>query len=127
MAAITAYKTGKRPDPVMKTNVAALSARDISDIANYFASRPSITGDPADAAKTAAGESRVKDLKCGTCHGSTFSGADLVPRLAGQTTGYLINQLEAFAAGRRTHPGAEMPSNSEGEIESIAHYFTAMK
>ena len=126
VAAITAYKTGKRSDPVMRTNVAALSARDVSDIANYFASRSPPTGDRADAAKAAAGESRARDLKCATCQGSTFSGADPVPRLAGQVTGYLIKQLEAFAAGRRTHPGAEMLS-SEGEIESIAHYFTAMK
>ena len=48
-------------------------------------------------------EKRVAEMKCGSCHGATFAGADVVPRLAGQTTGYLISQLEAFAAGRRTH------------------------
>jgi cytochrome c553 len=38
--AITEYKTGKRTDPAMKQNVAALSSRDIKDIADYFAARP---------------------------------------------------------------------------------------
>ena len=127
VAATTAYKTGKRTDPVMQTNVANLSARDIRDIADYFASRAPVPGGQAvDAGKAAAGEIRVRELKCATCHQANFSGIDLVPRLAGQTTGYLINELEAFAASRRMHPPAEMPSTA-GEIEAIASYFTTLK
>jgi cytochrome c553 len=126
--ATTEYKTGKRPDPVMKTNVANLSARDIRDIADYFASRPPVVGVySTDRAKVAVGEKRVAEMKCGSCHGPTFAGADAVPRLAGQTTGYLISQLEAFAAGRRTHPPVEAPFDRMGDFEAIAHYFTAAK
>ena len=128
IAATTAYKTGKRPDPVMQTNVANLSVRDIGDIADYFASKSPITGAyTVDAGKVAAGESRVKALGCATCHQAAFHGVDLVPRLAGQSPQYLINQLEAFAAGRRIHPVAQMPTNSAAEIESIASYFTTLK
>lgn len=128
VAATTAYKTGKRPDPVMQSNVAALSVRDIRDIADYFASRPPVSGVYAvDTAKAAAGETRVNELKCGTCHGPSFGGSDLVPRLAGQTTGYLISQLEAFAANRREHPPIETPFSKIGDIEAIAHYFTSLK
>ena len=95
VAATTAYKTGKRPDPTMKTNVANLSARDIADIADYFASKAPITGiHTTDPVNTAAGETRVNELKCAVCHQGTFSGADSVPRLAGQSTGYLFAQLE---------------------------------
>jgi cytochrome c553 len=128
VAATTAYKTGKRPDPVMQSNVARLSARDISDIADYFASRPPISGTyAADAAKAALGERRVKELRCGTCHGDSFGGAHAVPRLAGQATGYLIGQLEAFAANRREHPQVETPFAKIGDIEAIAHYLTSLK
>lgn len=66
-------------------------------------------------------------MNCGSCHGPTFAGAESVPRLAGQTTGYLISQLEAFAAGRRAHPPIETPFDKMGDIEAIAHYFTAAK
>lgn len=128
VAATTAFKTGKRPDPVMQSNVARLSARDIGDIADYFASRPPISGVYiADAAKAALGEPRVKEFKCGTCHGDRFGGDNTVPRLAGQATGYLIAQLEAFATNRREHPQVETPFNKIGDIEAIAHYFTTLK
>jgi len=128
VTATTEYKTGKRPDPVMKTNIAALSARDVKDIADYFAARPPISGAfPTDSAKVAAGAQRVAEMKCASCHGANFAGADAVPRLAGQTTGYLISQLEAFAAGRRSHPPIEVPFDKLGDIEAVAHYFSATK
>ena len=124
--AITEYKTGRRHEPAMKTNVANLSSRDIKDIADYFASRPPVTGVyVTDAAKVAAGEKRVGELKCGSCHGPSFGGREAVPRLAGQTTGYLVNQMEAFAEGRRTHPAIETAFDRIGELEAIAHYLTA--
>lgn len=128
--AITEYKTGKRPDPtnLMKTNAASLSARDIRDLADYFASRPPVLGAYAtDPAKVAAGEKRVAALKCGSCHGQNFAGSESVPRLAGQTPVYLMRQLEAFAEGRRTHPPSETPFDKIGDVQAVAHYFTAAK
>ena len=114
--------------PLLETNVANLSARDIRDIADYFTSRPPVLGVySTDPAKVAIGERRVAEMNCGSCHGPTFAGAESVPRLAGQTTGYLISQLEAFAAGRRAHPPIETPFDKMGDIEAIAHYFTAAK
>lgn len=128
--AISEYKTGKRSDPalLMKTNVGSLSARDIRDIADYFASRPPLTGVyVTDTDKVAAGEKRVADLKCGSCHGQNFAGSEAVPRLAGQAPGYLMRQLEAFAEGRRTHPPSETPFDMIGDVQAIAHFFTAAK
>ncbi|MBL4743113.1 MAG: cytochrome c [Cycloclasticus sp.] len=37
--ALTAYKTGKRNNPIMQGSVAALSDEDIVDLAAYFASQ----------------------------------------------------------------------------------------
>jgi cytochrome c553 len=39
-ADITAFKSGKRRSPAMDPNVERLTARDIADIADYFAARP---------------------------------------------------------------------------------------
>ena len=128
--AINEFKTGKRSDPglLMKTNVGSLPARDIRDIADYFASRPPLTGlYVTDPDKVAAGEMRVAELKCASCHGPNFAGSEAVPRLAGQTPGYLMRQLEAFAEGRRAHPPSETPFDKIGNVQAIAHYFTAAK
>jgi len=128
--AINEYKTGKRSDPglLMKTNVGSLSARDIRDIADYFSSRPPLTGVyVTDPDKVAAGENRVAELKCGSCHGQNFAGSEAVPRLAGQTPGYLMRQLASFAEGRRTHPPSEPPFDKVGDVQAIAQYFTAAK
>lgn len=126
--ATTDYKTGKRSDSIMTTNVTDLSARDIRDIADYFASRAPIVGVwSTDPAKVAAGEKRVTQSKCASCHGPTFSGTDEVPRLAGQKPVYLRTQLEAFAAGRRAHPPIEIPFDKIGDFEAIGHYFAAAR
>ena len=128
VAATNAYKTGKRPDPAMQANVAKLSARDIADIAAYFSSRPMPAGTQAiDAAKSSAGQAKAAELKCASCHQADFSGADLVPRLAGQAAGYLKDQLEAFASGRRAHPAAAMPAAGSADIESISAYLAGLR
>lgn len=128
VSSILAYKTGKRSDPVMQTNVASLSQRDVNDIADYFASRPAVTGAfPTDAAKVAAGEARARQLKCAACHGDGFQGRDDVPRLAGQRPKYLAWQLEGFAQGRRAHPPIEVPFGQVGDPEAIAHFLASLK
>jgi cytochrome c553 len=80
-----------------------------------------------DPAKVAAGELRVAEMKCAACHGATFAGAEMVPRLAGQATRYLIMRMEAFAAGRSAHPNIETPFNTITDVEAIANYFTSLK
>jgi cytochrome c553 len=124
------YKTGKRSDPglVMKTNVGSLSTRDIKDVADYFASQPGPRGAYAtDPDKAATGKARIADSKCGSCHGASFTGSESVPRLAGQTPGYIARQLEAFAEGRRSHPPTETPFDRIGDFQAVAHYFAATR
>ena len=70
-----------------------------------------------------AGEAKVRELGCATCHGAAFAGRDLVPRLAGQASGYLATQLEAFAGGQRPHPAAPLPA--AGDAEAVAAYLSA--
>jgi cytochrome c553 len=128
VAAIMAYQAGSRRDPQMQPNVERLSSKDIAQIADYFASQAPIARLQAvDAGEVAQGERRVAELRCATCHQPTFHGRDRVPRLAGQARGYLASQLEAFSAGRRVHPLAEMPGNGAAEIDSVASYLATLK
>jgi cytochrome c553 len=127
-AATTAFQKGTRRDQQMQANVARLSAQDVKDIADYFASRrPKAGFQAADADQVALGERRVGELQCAGCHQPGFSGLDLVPRLAGQSRGYLVSQLEAFAAGRRKHPAVQVPANDTGDTEAIASYLATLK
>lgn len=128
--AIADFKKGRRPDPglLMKTNAGSLSARDIRDIADYFASRPPPAGAfVTDPDKVAAGGKRVGELQCASCHRPDFAGSNDVPRLAGQAPRYLVRQLEAYAEGRRTHPSVETPFDKIGDVQAIAHYFAAAR
>jgi cytochrome c553 len=126
---MTAYKEKRRPDPVMQTNVAKLSARDMRDIADYFASRKPVPGTfSLDATKVARGKSRAEELECAACHMPAFSGKKEVPRLAGLDPKYLGPQIVAFTAGKRPHPHVDGMSGISGEdAESLAQYFAQLE
>ena len=113
----------------MQTNVASLSARDMRDIAEYFASRKPVRGSfPLDAAKAERGRTRAQALNCAACHREDYSGAKEVPRLAGMEPRYVGPQLVAFAAGKRAHPAAEgLQRLSEQDAEELAQYFAHLQ
>lgn len=125
VAATHDFKAGRRSSPAMQPNIERLTPRDIADIADYFASRPPVAQPPVDAAKAAAGEARLRSLECATCHRESYSGADVVPRLAGQGAGYLAAQLEAFAKGQRKHPATLMPDAAD--VEGISDFLSTLK
>jgi cytochrome c553 len=125
IAATLDFKSGKRNSPAMQPNIKRLTPRDIADIANHFAARLPTAGETIDSTKAAAGEARVRELNCASCHQATFAGLDATPRLAGQGSGYLAVQLEAFATGQRKHPVAGMPAPAD--YEPIAAYLASLR
>ena len=122
-----AFKEKRRAEPSMQTNAANLSDRDMRDIADYLAAqKPIRAAHPVDPAKAAAGKETAEALECGSCHLPTYHGKDDVPRLAGQTAGYVIAQLELFGAGKRKHGTADI-TLSPPQMESLAHFFAALE
>ena len=126
---IRAYREKRRPGDVMQTNVAFLSDADIRDIVEYFASREPIRASfQLDSQKVALGRSKARDLQCGTCHRSDFSGEREVPRLAGLDPRYGSRQLVDFALGRRLHPYVKgMSDISSEDAECLAHFFAYLE
>jgi cytochrome c553 len=127
-----AYKEKRRAEPAMQTNVASLSDRDMRDIANYLsAQKPPRALYQLDSAKIAAGRVRAEELKCATCHLPTFYGAGEIPRLAGQTPGYVRAQLEAFGADKRRHGtgqgSAPAMALNEEEMDSLAQFVASLE
>ena len=122
-----AFKSGKRTDPVMRANVASLSAKDVQDISDYFSSQRAKQAkfpDP-DPKMIALGAASAKQLDCGNCHLEDYRGAKDIPRLAGQVPNYLERQIAEFKRGVRPHPAipASAEKLSDPVIEALSVYF----
>ena len=127
-----AYKEKQRAEPAMQTNVATLTDRDLRNIADWLAAqRPPRPAYQLDPARVAAGKSKAEQLGCAACHLPTFHGAGEMPRLAGQTPGYLRAQLEDFGRGKRRHGtgqrSAPTISLDDREAEDLAQFLASLE
>ena len=140
---LTDFHDGKRPSPVMQPIAAVLAPQDLSDIAAYYAILPTYS-DPQDQrafpqampeseralkpARIVAGGDGPRGIPpCQACHGplATKIGA---PSLLSQNSVYIQDQLDAFAAGRRSND-INLPMRSiavaltRQERQAIADYY----
>lgn len=133
---LKAFKSGVRQNPVMATQVVALSDQDMADLAAYFAQQKRARG-VADPAFVASGERLYrggnKDTgvpACIACHGPTGQGnlPGGWPSIAGQKSAYSANQLKAYKSGdRKTDGDGQMMRNvahplTDEEITSVTSY-----
>lgn len=65
---------------------------------------------------------------CFTCHGLEGEGDGVAPRLAGQSAGYLIKQMEDYASKWRNHPqmSAIAARLGDGDRISVARYYASV-
>lgn len=87
-----------------------------------------LAGQYAVAGDAAAGQ--TKAVTCAACHGP--DGNSLLPnfpKLAGQSEGYIIKQLQEFKAGKRTDPtmNAMAAPLSDTDMADVAAHFSAQK
>jgi len=87
-----------------------------------------VVGGPAGAAvDLEAGKAKAATV-CAACHGANgVSVADHIPNLAGQRSGYLVAQLEAFKDGSRKSDimNVMAPQLSDADIANVAAHFAA--
>lgn len=126
---IKAFKEKRRSDPTMQLNVAALSEKDVNNIADYFSSRePLRVSFRLDPVKTARGKSKAEGFDCASCHLLDFSGKKDIPRLAGTDPAYTAKQLLAFTEGKRSHPWIDGTRGITGaDAEDLAQYFAELQ
>ncbi len=136
VSALTAYRSGDRKFPTMRSIAASLSDQDIADIAAYY----STLGKP-DGPVPAALETPVPDkirnavTTCVACHGVNFSTPTdgTIPRLAGQYPDYLAAALKSYKVENNPHYGRAnavmgamaKPLNDE-TIGEIAGYLASL-
>lgn len=138
-------KSGERPVPMMAGQTDNLSDQDIADIAAFYASKASSTGqaDPALLEKGAAiyrgGIADRSIPACAACHSPTGRGmaAAGFPALSGQHADYTIAQLKAFRAAADGREGRENDGDtqimrsiafkmSDSEIEAVASFIQGL-
>lgn len=126
------YKTGARSSSIMQAMATNLSARDVSDLAAFYASLPAIPPSP-DAASLVepvlviASDPMRNIASCASCHGGVDRKLG-APRLEGMSKEYLSVQLRRFATGARQNDSSAQMRNmarqlTPGEIDALAEFY----
>jgi cytochrome c553 len=140
VAQLESFKQGKRDNPLMMPNAAALSEQDMQDLAAHFASQTP-AGLEAEPSNYKAGEKlyRGGDAErklpaCIACHGpqGKGNGPARYPALRSQHAVYTYNQLKAFAEGRRSTQGNDIMQViaarlTDDEMRAIASYTQGLR
>lgn len=70
-------------------------------------------------------------LDCAACHGPSYLGGGVIPRLAGQREDYLQRQIEGFGHAQRHHPpvagGARMYMIDATEAAALARALSSLR
>ena len=115
--------------PVVK----GMKDAEIVKLADHFAKLPakSMASGPADPKLMKQGMARAKDLRCGICHLSDFTGQNQIPRLAGQREEYLASELFAYRDGKRsggdTIMAAALYGVNDADLRALAHFLSRSK
>jgi cytochrome c553 len=130
LAALKAYKEGKRTHAALKVIADHMSETDVRNVSAYYASLPQVgrvaTKDAEHTSPYERGKARA--ATCTKCHGHDGnSGTPGIPSLAGQQARYLIIALQEYVRGERkaspTH--AVMRALSPADMEAVALYFAS--
>jgi len=126
------YQRGDRKSAVMPALAANLSARDIRDLAAYFASLPKPRNTPVVDMTTVPALVRVgapmrNIAPCASCHGGIDRKLG-APWLEGMPKEYLVLQLTHFASGERRNDSHAQMRNmaramSAQEIDEVSDFF----
>jgi len=128
VAAVNAYKSGRRSNDMMKSLVGSLDDASVNNMALYYAlQKPAKAQTPA-AGDAAAGKATA--ASCAACHGdSGVSGNPATPSIAGQDAEYLAVALRAYKDGSRKDESMKGPMAAldENAMRDLAAYYAAQQ
>jgi cytochrome c553 len=110
--------------PVVK----GLKDPEIIKLAEHFSKLPAKDMETGGLDKNLAqrGSQRAKELRCGVCHLSDYSGQNQIPRLAAQREAYLDAEMRAYRDNKRTGGDTIMAATlygvSDADIKALAHF-----
>jgi cytochrome c553 len=134
------FKTGKRVDPTMAGMVAALSKKDMRDLAAYYAGQTGSKGTTAEDQLALgqviyrSGNATTGVSACAACHSPTGAGNPQAnfPQLSGQHATYTESQLQQFAKGTRANDAGSMMrviarKMSDAEMKAVSEYIQGLR
>ena len=130
------FKNKDRVNYAMNQFAGGMTEDDIADMAAYFADPAAVANVvsrrvmPVAAVTAEVIAGQTKAAVCAACHGADGnSPVAIYPKLAGQSVGYIVKQLQEFKAGTRKDPvmAPMAAALSEQDMLEIASYFAAQK
>jgi cytochrome c553 len=126
------YQSGRRASSIMEALAKNLSARDIDDLAAYYAYLPKARTAPTTYGEALPALVRVGDplrniAPCIACHGQVDQKLG-APWLEGMPKAYLVAQLAAFKSGARRNDSEAQMRNmvramTPDEIDQVATFY----
>jgi len=130
IAALDAYKDGKRTHAALKDMAKQMTEADVRNISAFYARLPPVASAPEKNAQQGSPYEQGKTLAaaCAKCHGEDGnSQSPGTPSLAGQQPRYFVTALQEYLAGERKkspmHP--MLPGLSRFDMENLALYFAS--
>lgn len=132
------FQMGRRKSDIMAPVVAALKPEDVAPLAAYYSRLKLIPGAASEKSTTAVGKLLFFDGNeetgvpaCVGCHQALGAGKAIYPRIGGQHSTYVAQQLRNFASGERSNDVSRFmrvvaKRMSEEEIQSVAEYLVSL-
>jgi cytochrome c553 len=132
------FQSGRRKSDIMAPVVAALKQEDFVPLANYYSAQKLRPGDESDKKAAAFGKMVFFDGNeetgvpaCVGCHQPRGTGFNVYPRIGGQHSAYVTQQLKNFATGERSNDVSRFmrvvaKRMSDEEIQSVAEYLVGL-
>ena len=137
---LTNFKSGARANAVMSGMAGMLSDADMHSVAEYFSKQTLSLGQAKTNGSGSLGEKIYRAgiqanavPACASCHGPTGDGLPVkYPRLGGQHTEYVLNQLRQFRLGARANDEAKVMRTiaaklTDQEMEAVADYIQGLR
>jgi len=129
------YAAGKRASPEMEPYAKEIQFLGLDQIAAYFAAQKRVPT-PIRNSAGAAARGKTVAAQCAICHGPDGKGeaARLIPGIAGQPPGYLVQQMLLFKADTRD-PGDPMLAAKKAlmrlvpnsQFPELAAYYSSLR
>lgn len=133
------FKSGARKSPIMSSIIPMVDEKEFPALASFFSKQKPKPGAKVDAKLAALGKEIYDEgivgnavPACSGCHNEDGSGTEKYPRIAGQHSAYVIQQLLSFKSGERANDvkavmRAVAKRMNEKEIRAVAEYVVTLK
>jgi cytochrome c553 len=133
------FKSGNRKSPIMGGIIPMVDEKEFPALAEFFSKQTPKPGGKVDAKLAAQGKEIYDEgivgsavPACSGCHNDDGSGTEKYPRIAGQHSNYVVQQLLSFKSGERANDvkavmRAVAKRMNEKEIRAVAEYVVTLK